>query len=498
MEKAEQKAELGEFPMYDPPGETGLFRPDRRGDDRMIHASTQSLGLRIGLLVAMSLSLTGCGLSGYFISEENPEMTEGSPSQAQKSPQVKRTASPQRVSDALDLESLEQLLCERHPALRELRQKISVSRQSGESSWIPGARWSDSDTGNPAESDQQERQLALDWSPATLSREEREGRQRRSEQRVLSLQLEEVRNRLLLQLRLEWSEYWLLQQSSALLSDWLTELEVLADSDTRSDQQELFANLQAKVAEWNRQLSRLEESKSRIIATINSMSGRPRGAQLQLPKDPGDTRFVGVEKMNRHRRHPLEVLAAERGRFARNEIDFTDPTTWDGLVIGAQSRQEQGQPVAGTGQGNPAGDWILTVGVEIPLGSDEQGQFRREQIESAGSRRLELSRIQQQISGRLEEARLLIVTEDNLIENDLLLIEQSDVLRSLRELVQSENLRDFKDHWQHIDAQLQQRISVQRSIAKRAEGRFKVVELLALPLQESNGLRGLTRTDPKP
>ncbi|MGB1398215.1 MAG: hypothetical protein ACPG7R_10270, partial [Planctomycetota bacterium] len=346
---------------------------------------------------------------------------------------------------------------------------------------------------------QGDRQIALDWSPGTLSREERQKRQRSSQLRILSLQLEETRNQLLLDLRELWSDYWLHQQQEESLSTWLTRMEVAAEADSTLEENGLLGRLEQKVSDWNQQIAESSRLKHSAVKSINEIGSRPGNARLDKPADPGDLRFAGIEDMDRHRRHPSEILAAERGRYSRTEIDYSDPRTWDGLVIGAQTRQDPGQPVASSGQGSKSGDWILTVGVEIPLGADEEDRFRRQQVESAGSRRLELVRIRKQIQNRIESSREQVRSCDRRIDGYLRsepavtgFAESFGAL--LVQLVESTNTTQFENRWAQVEVLLAKQLDYQQAVADRALGRFQLAELLARPLDPAATPRGFTRS----
>ena len=138
--------------MYDPHGEyetaavfEGSFSLGNQG--KYVHSGV-SLA-RCTLLLLLCLPLVGCGLTGYFTSEDHPESpVDGSVSRTAgsdiDSPQTAERSGATRVRlKALDLESLEKLLCERHPALVGIRQEIADLRQQIDPSWLPGARWSD-------------------------------------------------------------------------------------------------------------------------------------------------------------------------------------------------------------------------------------------------------------------------------------------------------------------------------------------------------------------
>ena len=455
--------------------------------------------LVILFLPGLCLPLTGCGVSQYFLGEAD---APGESVAAAKSDSPKSTpardrspASPTRF-EALGLESLENLLCERHPALVEIRQELAELRQESDSSWLPGTRWSDSDAGIESEQNPGDRQLALDWSPASLSREERQERQRSSRFRILSLQLEDTRNRLLLDLRQMWSDYWLQQQSVDLISDWLTRIEVAAESDESLESHGLLGELEDRVADWNQKIAQSSRLRISAVESINSLGSRPAGAPLAKPLEPGDVRFGGVEDLDPARRHPLEILAAERSRYSRTEIDYSDPRTWDGLVIGAHARQEHGQPVSGSGPGNKSGDWILTVGVEIPLGTDEVDRFRRQQMESAGSQRLELVRIRQQLQRRIESTRESVRTSQRKMDGYLQQKTTGIFDQLLAQLIQSDSAARFQENWQRLDSLLGDRLEFQQSVADCASGRFQLVELLAQPYPHPNGIQGLTRRAP--
>ena len=494
--------------MYDPHGEyetaadfEGSLSLGNHGNN--VHSGT-SLA-RCTLLLLLSLPLAGCGLTGYFTSEDQPEapvdgsISREAGSDIDSSSSAKRSGETRVRFKALDLESLEKLLCERHPALVGIRQEIADLRQQIDPSWLPGARWSDSDSGPESGRYQGDRQIALDWSPGALSREERQKRQSSSQLRILSLQLEETRNQLLLDLRQLWSDYWLHQQQEETLSSWLTRMEVAAESDVTLEENGLLGRLEQKVSDWNRRIAESSRLKYSAVESINEIGSRPGNARLAKPAEPGDLRFAGIEDMDRHRRHPSEILASERGRYSRTEIDYSDPRTWDGLVIGAQTRQDPGQPVASSGQGSKSGDWILTVGVEIPLGADEEDRFRRQQVESAGSRRLELVRIRKQIQNRIESSREQVRSCDRRIDGYLRSEPTvTDFAESfgalLVQLVESTNTTQFEDLWAQVEVLLAKQLDYQQAVADRAVGRFQLAELLVSPLDPAATPRGFTRS----
>ena len=144
-------------------------------------------------------------------------------------------------------------------------------------------------------------------------------------------------------------------------------------------------------------------------------------------------------------------------------------------------------------------DWILTVGVEIPLGADEEDRFRRQQVESAGSKRLELVRIRKQIQNRIESSREQVRSCDRRIDGYLRSEPAvTDFAESfgalLVQLVESTNTTQFEDLWAQVEVLLAKQLDYQQAVADRAVGRFQLAELLVSPLDPAATPRGFTRS----
>jgi len=137
--------------------------------------------------------------------------------------------------------------------------------------------------------------------------------------------------------------------------------------------------------------------------------------------------------------------------------------------------------------------------VEIPLGADEEDRFRRQQVESAGSRRLELVRIRKQIQNRIESSREQVRSCDRRIDGYLRsepsftgFSESFEAL--LAQLVESTSTSQFEDRWAQIEVLLAKQLDYQQAVADRAVGRFQLAELLARPVDPVATPGGFTRS----
>ncbi|OUU22507.1 MAG: hypothetical protein CBC13_07575 [Planctomycetia bacterium TMED53] len=455
-------------------------------------------GLRFSLLCLCSLLPLGCGFSSYFLGDDSTvEAPQGSAAQAAASKRADKPVSRKAASEPLDLQALERMLCERHPSILALRQELSAASEGGEESWIPGARFRDSDSGYNSDDDSIERELSLDWSPSSLNKEASEERLRRSRIKQLSLQLEEAQNRLLFQLREDWSGYWYQCQQQREVSNWLTRLEIILESDSELLSSNLQPTIENWIEEWNLQLKQISETRDQIQSLINNLVGRSYGAALANPLDPGDGRFEGVESLRRTRRHPAEMLLSINAQMKNEEVDFLNPGTWNGLVIGAQTRQEKGQALSGSNQGSDAGDWVLTVGVEIPLGAVGLDSNRAHRMTSAGSLELESARVRQQIERQVEECRKQISLSEDQINRYLRSGQTSDLERVFQSLAKARNGVDLQLHWQEAESLLEEKLSYQQALADRAVHRFQLMELLALPSAPASRPAPLTKSFPR-
>ena len=449
----------------------------------------------------------GCGISSYFLGDDPPVASSGdSPGDSDHVDSARRSSGSESgaavlrrtASAPFDLDALEGRLCERHPTLIALRQQLSETLQKGDDSWFPGVRWSDSDSGVSPDRSSAERQMSLDWSPGSYSKEVKEERLRRAKARILSLQIEESQNRLLLQLREDWSDYWYQCEKESLISDSLTQLEIMLDSDGSLFDSSGQSSLEGMLSEWNQRIAQSAEIKLQIQSGINALVGRPIGAGLVTPADPGDVRFNEVETATRGRRHPRELILAESVDLARDEIDILDSGVWSGLVIGAQAHQDQGQPLTASGQNGEAGDWILTVGLEIPLGSDGSHQIDSRRKGSAESDRLELSRVRQKLERQIMECRKRIAASQQEISGYHNSDQRLDIGPLLSLLVNAKSREEMQLQWQRADSMLADEIRYQRSLADRAVGRFQLLELLAMPSAPAVRPQPLTQSISRP
>ncbi|NCG55890.1 MAG: hypothetical protein GWP35_03215 [Proteobacteria bacterium] len=423
------------------------------------------------LIALLVLFLSGCGMGGFFTQEEPRSPASSS---AQKNP------APIPTEQFSNLRDLELALVESQPAMRGLPILLEGEvQESNKESWIPGARWNDSDAGEDIRNTSGDRQVALDWSLSAMANESRESRRSRSDNKLSEIRLQQTQMRLLRQLREQWCEYWYLTGAEKISEEYLTQIEVLLEKDTDWFRSDIRALVEKRLRTWNQRISLLAGEKALIQESLNLLLERPLRASLPVPDLLHDDRFIGIETRNRFRRHPNEILAAEQSRWAQRELGLLDSEAWPDIVLGAHTHTDHDQPVVSSGGGGET-DWILTVGVEIPLGRNleqDRQQWIRDEL---GSGKIELMRVTKKVSDDIVDAQMRFEESQALItrlEGKVLTVPQ-DVMKKL---TVSNNAQELTLQWQKMEEILSATLQLKKACSDRAIARYQLVDLLAIP-----------------
>ncbi|MDE0960179.1 MAG: TolC family protein [Planctomycetota bacterium] len=439
------------------------------------------------LSVCSLLLLPGCGLWGYFSAEPDPakstELTSRSPAVTQDG-----------IDPSSDLAQLELYLLHHSPALDLFKESQESAGVDPQDAWLPGARVIDSAAleGDRGLSLPGDRSLAIDWRPSSILDGEWRQRQRDARQSIARARLRETQGKLLRLLREEWAELWYQQQARQLTLEALGDLRDEIRDDLSDDRLEIpaVAPIQrvALKSRWDDRLAGIEEEVLRTQIRINSLLGRSSGSILPRPVDAGDVRFSEVDRWSDRRLHPRVILAEEELILASAKFEQEQGNDWPDVVFGARSSYDRDAPV--TGSSGREDSWMVTLGVEIPLGlqaGDQRLSAARSDLGSA--------RFRQILSRRSIEDEIAAARAQLLASNEAIDALENEVIAHIEEAGASWNAVAVADQgesrWRIVEKLLEARIGCLRAVSDRARARVSLVDLLGL---ERPGARGaLTR-----
>jgi outer membrane protein TolC len=451
-------------------------------------------------LLCLCLLLPGCGLWGYFSSDQEPIPVSRSDSTSHSA-----TATRDGIGDSSDLAELEIFLLQQSPALDPFKESQG-SREAGQvESWLPGARVLDSaaiegDRGThlPRTPLPGDRSVAIDWRPSSLFDGDAQQRQRDARQSIGQARLQQAQGKLLRLLREEWAELWYQQQASHLTMAALTDLNADLNADLKqkisdsSEESSAEGSIQrvALRSRWNDRLEGFGEEVVRTQIRINALLGRSAGSILPQPMDSGDLRFGEVDGLSdrrlHHRRlHPRVLLAEEELVLASAQLEQEQGSDWPELVIGASSSYDVDASVAGSaGRGDA---WMVTLGVEFPLGlqpGEQRLNAAQNQLGSARARQI-LSR--RSIDDEIAAARAQLLASHEAIDTL-----ENQVIAHIEEARAKWSAVATADQGESrlriVEKLLDARIGWLRAVSDRARARVSLIDLLGL---ERHGFRGV-------
>ncbi|MEC9476164.1 MAG: TolC family protein [Planctomycetota bacterium] len=420
--------------------------------------------------------LPGCGVLDYFTDDDDPHDVAASGAVVSVS-----TENPQDgIDSASSLLDLERYLLDQSPALDRLRSEASkVLQQDGQDGWIPGSTVSDSAPVGPRDfaARDRERNLSIDWRPASIFDGDLRQKSQRSRSSVAFAKLHEAESKLLRLLREEWSELWFQRQVVTVTTAALDELQRLQEDELDPASPTAPILIDSLRTRWNDRVDGIAQEASKTRARINSLLGRPSRAALPSSDDPGDIRFHHVDQLTERRLHPREIIADERLALASVQLEETDTGGWPEFVVGAHSQADADAPV--TGSDGTVDSWTFTVGVEFPLGRQGRDYQRRAARSSIGSARALQMMARRSIEDEIAAARAQLVASLQRIDEI-----ENDVIPTIAEvrstLPDQVDVDRFEARLRVKDGLLEAQLALIRAKADRARARFSLIDLLGL------------------
>jgi hypothetical protein len=443
-------------------------------------------------LLCLCLLLPGCGLWGYFSSDQEPTPVSRSDSTFHST-----TATRDGIDDSSGLAELEMFLLQQSPALDPFKESQGAREAGQVESWLPGARVLDSAASGgdrgihlPGTALAGDRSVAIDWRPSSILDGDAQQRQRDARQSIAHARLRQAQGKLLRLLREEWAELWYQQQASQLTLEALEDLNADLNAEKFSDSPEespAEGSIQrvALRSRWNDRLEGLGEEVVRTQSRINSLLGRSPGAILPQPLDSGDLRFCEVDGLSDRRLHPRVILAEEELVLASAQLEQEQGSDWPEFVIGASSSYDVDASVTGSaGRGDA---WMVTLGVEFPLGL-QPGEQRL----NAAQNHLGSARARQILSRRSIDDEIAAARAQLLASHEAIDTLENQVIAHIEEAGAKWSAVAAADPGESrlriVEKLLDARIGWLRAVSDRARARVSLVDLLGL---ERHGFRGV-------